>query len=93
MITDLTSVSPFAFEMVRRGDCLVIVKKTPSKYEFRSKIGAKKESLVLHKGITKIGIVPPKIYDENPVLGTHKHCWVKEVDLVKKLIIVEFKTN
>jgi len=85
---NLTSISPIAYESVKVGEKLSLMVKITKKNEYRDKIGAASDALLLFKGKMKVGAIPPKILLENQVLLKTKYCIVAFIDKEKNLITV-----
>jgi hypothetical protein len=90
MRTELTSLSPLSFELLKVGDPLILKRQRPRANEFRSSIGAPIETVLVFRGGTKVGMLPIKFVKKflNDITGKLR-CNVVNVCKEDKLIIVE----
>ncbi len=89
----LTSVSPVAFMLAKAGDLVSIRLKKPKKNEFRgNKIGAGVDSLLVFKGITKIGMIPHNLSDISQIKERHSAV-ISMMDQDTKQILIKIQAN
>jgi hypothetical protein len=87
----LTSVSPVSFMMAKEGDLLEIKSKIPRVGEYRSRLGAPCESLLVFKNITKIGMIPQKIIAKYGKLRLLGNCRVLKMNQDSGAIIIQIE--
>lgn len=87
----LVSVSPISFHLAKVGDLVSIKKNKPRANEFRgNKLGIATDSLLVFKGITKIGMVPTEFLKSNPCRFLRK-AKIVALDQIKNLIAIEMR--
>lgn len=91
MQVQLTSISPVAYSFTKEGDTLSIRRIAPRKNEYREKIGAAQEALLVFKGVTKIGMIPHAFIEEKGKASFGRLCRVTKIEQGDGVIIIEIK--
>lgn len=89
MTIQLTSVSPFSFDICNIGDVLSVRPVKPKPGEYRGTIGAATQSLLVFKGNTKIGMIPSNALPKESAAAIPKRCRVTDIDATKNIIAIE----
>jgi hypothetical protein len=89
MLSLLSAISPFAFEVLKEGEFLRVQRKPPKKNEYRQKIGPPNECFLVFKGATKIGMISRDFMEKNPQLQSTKRCRVININQSQSLICVD----
>ena len=89
MEISLAQISAVAFMLTSIGDQLEIRRVVPKTGEYRDKIGPRREALLVFKGGTKVGIIPPEVVDEYGIESMPEYCKIISIDKNKNSISVE----
>jgi hypothetical protein len=90
MEVKLEAISPIVFSLMKAGNVADVRQQIANKNEYREKIPVVQDTLVVFRGITKVGIIPR---DKVATLGAKAFigkCRIVTMDLSTNTVIVEF---
>jgi len=92
MDVKLDSVSPLAFDLVRKGQPVRLQFKKSDKREYREKIQAR-DCFLVFRGQMKIGIVPIKLSQERADAFRTGIWRIKDVDFAGRVLSISDETS
>lgn len=78
-----------SFLLAKEGDTVVIRKKIPNLHEFRGTLESARIVLLVFKGQTKVGMIPPLFLEQHDNLDKLRRGRIIKMDKNKKQIIVD----
>jgi hypothetical protein len=85
----LTSISPVAYLLAKVGELASVRRVMPKKNEYREKIGAAQEAILIFKGQTKIGMIPREALGQVGEASIGKVCRIVRMDRSQDLIVID----